>query len=626
VGTTAPSSPAFGVIGITGTVFFGAMGTLQRVLLLGCIPVGVVGVSRFMRPLVSPRARAVAVISYLGLPLAYGALGTGRWDGLVAYAAFPFIALRLARAAAIFPFGLEPDARWRTHPRGQIALLGAVIALAACFAPAILLMVLVAALSWSLAALLVGARDASRSVLLAAGGSVLVALVLLAPWVVGTLLAGKSWVGIFGLPSSSATAPDWGEIVRFAIGPAARSPVVWLMVVAALLPLLIGRGARLAWAARLWVMACASWGLALAAYRGDMGSFAPSGSVVLAPAALAVAACIGLGISAFENDLARREFGWRQVAGVVALLLVGVGLLPVIVSAGGGRWDMPSSGAEQPLAFLTRPSPAVSRVLWLGDPRALPVGGWSVQPGLAFGLTPENLPDTEQVLTPAGAGPASQVAGALRLAVSGGTVHLGRLLAPAGVRYVVVIEGLAPSTVGNAPASVSPPPPASLQQDLMEQDDLQVVPGEMGVQVYANGEFMPVTAHRGSPLPPGRGWTYPRPVDVSGWKPALSSVHGGTAATGAVPAGTVYAGYAPSGRFPLTVAGRSRVHHPAFGWAAQYQTTAGQASLSYSAFPYVPLAVLVELVAWVILVLALAELPHRRRHSTPSHAATGHHG
>ena len=96
VGTTAPASPAFGIAGIAGTVLFGAMGTLQRVLLLGCIPLGAWGVSRFMRPLVSPRARIIAVICYLGLPLPYGALGTGRWDGLVAYAAFPFIALRLA--------------------------------------------------------------------------------------------------------------------------------------------------------------------------------------------------------------------------------------------------------------------------------------------------------------------------------------------------------------------------------------------------------------------------------------------------------------------------------------------------------------------------------------------------
>ena len=158
-------------------------------------------------------------------------------------------------------------------------------------------------------------------------------LVLSAPWVVGTALAGKGSVAIFGLPISGATAPDWGELVRFAIGPVARSPLVWLLVAAAALPLAIGRGIRLVWAARLWVMACASWGLALVAVRGDMGSFAPSAPVVLAPAALAVAACLGLGISSFENDLTGREFGWRQVVGGVALVFVVVGLLPVVAGA-----------------------------------------------------------------------------------------------------------------------------------------------------------------------------------------------------------------------------------------------------------------------------------------------------
>jgi hypothetical protein len=241
---------------------------------------------------------------------------------------------------------------------------------------------------------------------------------------------------------------------------------------------------------------------------------------------------------------------------------------------------------------------------------------------LAYALTPEALPDTAQVLTPAGPGPASQVADAVQLAMSGGTVHLGRLLAPAGVRYVVVVEGLAPSTVGNAPASISPPPPAGLQQDLLEQDDLQVVPGEQGMQVYENGEYIPVTAARGTALPSGQAWSYPRPTDVAGWQPALAPLTGGTAA-GAVPAGTVYAGYAPSGSFALTLHGHTAVPRPAFGWAAQYRTTAGQATLSYSAFPYVPLAVLLELAAWVVLVVALVGLPHRRRHATPTHVATG---
>jgi hypothetical protein len=130
-----------------------------------------------------------------------------------------------------------------------------------------------------------------------------------------------------------------------------------------------------------------------------------------------------------------------------------------------------------------------------------------------------------------------------------------------------------------------------------------------------------VTAQRRTALSPRTDWSYPGPADVSGWQPALSSLSGGSAATGVVPQGTVYAGYAPAGRFPLTVGARTANQRPAFGWAAQYQTTAGHATLAYSAFPYVPLVVLLELAAWVILAVALAGLPHRRRHSSPSHAA-----
>jgi hypothetical protein len=618
VGTTAPASPLFGFVGLTGTVLFGAMGTLQRVLLLGCIPVGVWGVSRFMRPLVSPRARVVAVICYLGLPLPYGALGTGRWDGLVAYALFPFIALRLARAAGIAPFEVEPGTHWRSRPIGQIAALGAVVALAAAFAPAIEPMVLVAAIAWSLGSLIVGVREAGVRILWVACAGVGVSLVLLAPWVVGTALAGKGAVQIFGLPLAGASAPDWGEVLRFAIGPVARSPLVWCIVVAAALPLVVGRGLRLVWAARLWVLALGSWGLALAATRGDLGRFTPSESVVLAPAALAVAVCVGLGISAFENDLSGREFGWRQLLSAATLVFVGLGLLPVVAGAADGRWGLPAQGAEQPLAFLARPSTTgVSRVLWLGDPRALPVGGWAVRPGLAYALTPEDLPNATQVFTPAGPGPASLVGNAVELAVSGGTVHLGRLLASAGVRYVVVVDGLSASGQSTGPPSVSAPPPAGLERDLLEQDDLQVVPGVLGVQVFANGEFVPVTAGRGTPLPPTTVWSYPGAADVAGWQPLFASLTGGAPATATVGKGTVYAGYAPAGSFSVTVAGRATVRQPAFGWAAQYQVSPGTATLHLSQFPLVPLVVLLEVLAWAVLLIALAGRP--RRTTAPQH-------
>jgi len=80
------------------------MGLTQKVLVLGAIPFGAWGMSRFLRPMASPRARLIAALAYLGLGLSYDALARGRWDGLIAYAAAPWLLARLARAAKLAPF------------------------------------------------------------------------------------------------------------------------------------------------------------------------------------------------------------------------------------------------------------------------------------------------------------------------------------------------------------------------------------------------------------------------------------------------------------------------------------------------------------------------------------------
>jgi GT2 family glycosyltransferase len=419
VGTTAPASPAFGIVGIAGTVLLGAMGLTQKVLLLGCVPLGAIGLSRLMRPLVSPRARVVAAICYLGLPLPYEALGAGRWDGLVAYATLPFIIARLARLAKLPPFDQIVGHGWRAGRVGQIAALGAIIALATSFAPAVLPMTLVCALALALGAAITGQPQHAGRLLGQTVLAIVAALVLCAPWVVGTLLAGGHAVDIFGLPISASAAPGWGEVMRFAIGPTIRSPIVWLLVGGSALPLLLGKGVRLVWAARMWTTACASWVLAFATTHGWTGSFTPSESVVLVPAGIAVATGIGLGVSAFENDLLGLAFGWRQVVSGLAVVAVSVGLLPTAAGALDGRWGLAANGVEQPLAFLAKVAPSgAHRTLWLGDPRALPVGGWSVQPGLSYSLTTQELPDAADVWTPAGPGPADLVSRA-RPSISG---------------------------------------------------------------------------------------------------------------------------------------------------------------------------------------------------------------
>ncbi len=613
VGTTAPATPAFGILGLVGTVLLGAMGLTQKFLLLGCLPLGVWGMSRLMRPMVSPRARAVAAICYAGLPLPYEALATGRWDGVVAYAALPFVVARLARAAGIAPFDAVVGRGWRATPLGQTAALGAIIAAATAFAPAVLPMTLAIGIAVALGSVMAGQQHRGARIIWEAVKAVGVAAVLCAPWVVGTVLVGKDAVEIFGLPISPAAAPGWGEITRFAMGPTLRSPIVWLLVGGAALPLLLGKGVRLLWAARLWAMACVSWVLAFAVTHGWTGSFTPSESVVLVPAAIAVAGGIGLGISSFENDLVGMAFGWRQLVSALALVAVTLGLLPVFAGAANGRWGLAANGVEQPLSFLTQAHTAGSyRTLWLGDPRALPVGGWSIEPGLSYALTDQELPNAGDVWTSAGPGPAARVSQAVQLTMAGDTVHLGQLLAAQSVQYIVIVDGLAPSDAGMA-TSVQAPPPAGLQQALLNQSDLESVPGALGVQVFKNPEAIPITAQRARPVVLSKQLMWPSPQDVEGWQPVLSALANHTAANGVVTSGTVYAGYAPAGSFSLTQRGRPLSSQSVFGWARQYShVSIGTASLSFQRFPFGPLAVLVELLAWVMLALALLGWPGAR--------------
>ncbi len=114
LGSQSPAPSAFALLGLAGTVLLGAMGVLQQLLVLGMLPVGLVGLWYLTRPLGSPRARAVGLVVYAVSPLPYDALARGRWDGLLLYAAAPWILARLLAATGDEPFGARPGAR-RVH-------------------------------------------------------------------------------------------------------------------------------------------------------------------------------------------------------------------------------------------------------------------------------------------------------------------------------------------------------------------------------------------------------------------------------------------------------------------------------------------------------------------------------
>ena len=84
-----------------------------------------------------------------------------------------------------------------------------------------------------------------------------------------------------------------------------------------------------------------------------------------------------------------------------------------------------------------------------------------------------------------------------------------------------------------------------------------------------------------------------------------------------VPAGTLYAGYAPAGSFTLTLDGHTvGGSRPSAGRRSTRSSAKGGATLSLSQFPFVPLVVLLELAAWVLLALAL--IGRRRGPLAPS--------
>ena len=353
VGTTAPASPAFGLAGLSGTVVFGAMSVAQRVLLLGCIPLGAWGMARMTRPLVSARARVASVICYLGLPLPYAALGTGRWDGLVAYAAFPFIAVSLARAAGIVPFAVEagravahPSAGPGGRPRRAHRCRRRLRPGRDPHGPG--------------GRRRLGGRGSdprgARAPRAAAGGRVRGRR--RGARADGAVGAGDG-PGRQGLPGDLRPAPlgrDGTEVggsgplrhrtgCPLPTGVAARGVRRPPAGAGPRHPPGLG-GAPVGRGIGLVVPGPRS------PPRRDLGSFTPSESVVLVPAALAVAVCIGLGIAAFENDLAGRVFGWRQVVSITALVFVVAGVLPVAFASVGGRWGLPAQGRRATAGLL----------------------------------------------------------------------------------------------------------------------------------------------------------------------------------------------------------------------------------------------------------------------------------
>ncbi len=490
---TMPAPPAFAVLGALGALLIGAVGLAQKVVLFGAVVLGAIGVWRLVRPFGSRRAPVVAAVVYLALPLAWNDLARGDLNAMVAFGGIPFVLARLMRAS-----GLEPWGGVRRRLLLEIIGLGCWLALVAAFAPSAVLVELAAALALVAGTALAGGlRSCWRIALVGVAGAAM-AFVVWLPWSLAYLQHGAQWSVLTGAASDPRRAPGLAGLMRFEIGPIGKGLLGWAFLAAALLPILIGRRARLAWASRLWIALFAGFGLAWAGAEGWLGAGGGAYGVFLVLPAVAIATCVALGVAAFERDLPGFRFGWRQLASASAAACVIAGLIPVLLATGGGRYSLPTTGYDQLLGWMSpRTAPPVAfRVLWLGDPAALPLQGWQYAPGYTAALSIDGLPDaTDLWPTPSPASMGGIVAD-VDLARRGEINSLGHMLSSYGIRYIVVPDAMAPDLAGVQSGAPAPPPP-DLVGGLITQVDLRQLPAEGGAYVFANASWSPSTSPTG---------------------------------------------------------------------------------------------------------------------------------
>jgi hypothetical protein len=211
-------------------------------------------------------------------------------------------------------------------------------------------------------------------------------------------------------------------------------------------------------------------------------------------------------------------------------------------------------------------------------------------------------------------GPAAQIGDRVDQARQGSTVRLGGLLAPYAIRYVVVVDTLAPSIPGFQ-SPLEEEPPADLEPALLSQLDLRQIIGQGGFDVFIDDAALPeravlATAKRPTATSVRKASPAPTPSPVGsdpalvGWTPALEAPRGASEATGRVPAGTVLAAVAPARSWELVdAAGRVHRSDTLFGYAASFTVTRpGVVTVKFRGSWVHGLEITLEALLWLVAV------------------------
>ena len=593
LGSEGPAPTAYGILAVASSVLAGAMGMTRTVLLLGLVPFGAVGLWRLLAPTGSRRAQIVGLAAFVAMPLPYNALANGVWSALAVYGAAPWICLWLARTVGppSGPGGRPAAGLWL-----PVVMVGVLLALLRAFVPPAPLMLVMLVAAVAVGGLLAG--EARRLGHLA--GVAIGALVL--GWLLNWPAVPTSPADLLG---SGGARPDprgdvsAAELLRFATGSAVGGRLLWGLLAAAALAVVLARGARFVWAVRAWSLVLMSVLLALAVEHGWVGWNLPRPEVLLAPGAFALALVIALGAAGTTRHRAARRRGRILTgAGLVALV---VGSVPVLSLSLDGYWGMPRGDIRTPLATVEEESRlGAFRILWVGHPDVLPLGGWQLDDRLVY-ATSTSVPPAVGLRWPGSEPPASAgLRTTWQEAMSGRTDRMGAGLAPLGVRYIIVMERIAPEPFGD----LVEPVPEPVHERLAAQFDLERRESRGGVAVYRNLAWRPTRT-----LLVGTGEVTAGRI-AAATNLALADFDPPTTASGQVPAdSTLYLADASDG-WTLRVDGARVGSEPALGWAHSFPTGAGGAAVLRHEPPARNVS---RIVLWAIVVVVTPLAMLRRR-------------
>ncbi|HMY86566.1 MAG TPA: glycosyltransferase family 2 protein [Microthrixaceae bacterium] len=599
--------PAFGTV---GTVLLGSIGLARRLLILAPLVIGAFGAWKMLSGTRSIRGRSAALAVYALNPIALNALATGRLQALVVYAAAPWLLRRVARQAGAAPFA-DPDrppVSWPRHLAGNGLLLGTVAAVS----PLGSLLLAVTVSVFGVAAVVGGERDRALRLPAAALGGLLFSLPLQLPWLVESITGGDA-ASLSGLWATRAALPSAAEMMTGSIGPIQTGWLGWGLVVAALVPLLTGRAWRLGWTVGAWTVILGS--LALSVLLASSSLLGGAGvALFLMPTALGLSVAVAMAPLAFEDDVVSGDFGVGQLASAVGVVAMVIGLVPVLFAAPEGRWYLPEGDYQRALELVDRSD--AGRTLWIGDPDVLPESGWRLNgpDDLAVGVTEGHLPTVTQRYRLDGGSGVEHLRAAVRAALDGRTSRVGQLLAPMGIRYVLLIDRPAPEPF----SSLEVPLPHGAVAAFQEQLDLTRIPVAPGARLFEVAGAWPLRSDiteldlpaNGVPTLAGQILRpMPRPPAVLGRGP-------GTSFSGELPDGADVAQAVTADEGWTLVTGSGTADRSGlFGWAQRFRVDeGGESTLSWNT----PVAArLLQLIQVVGLVVLIAMVGRRRRLAAP---------